>query len=150
MSNDKPNLTDSHFADMFMEPFAELFKPKKHYPTITVEYSPSRDEWIEIAETIWITALEGGCNYWLDYIHTGGFDLKSGENVVDHNFEVTLHHDEDEVEKAKAFDVIVDGINLLDPERQRLALTVSELGQLDAIDCDYIIQLGVFGKEVYC
>ena len=89
MSNDKPNLTDSHFADMVMEPFAELFKPKKHYPTITVEYSPSRDEWIEIAETIWITALEGGCNYWLDYIHTGGFDLKSGENVVDHNFDVT-------------------------------------------------------------
>ena len=63
---------------------------------------------------------------------------------------MSLHHDEDEVEKAKAFDVIVDGINLLDPHRQRLALTVSELGQLDAIDCDYIIQWGVFGKEVYC
>ena len=46
--------------------------------------------------------------------------------------------------------MIVDGINLLDPERQRLALTVSELGQLDANDYDYIIQLGVFGKEVYC
>jgi hypothetical protein len=51
--------------------------------------------------------------------------------------------------KVKAFDVIVDGINLLDPERQRLALTVDELGQLDANDYDYIIQLGVFGKEVY-
>ena len=28
----------------------------------------------------------------------------------------------------------------------RLALTTSELGQLDANDYDYIIQLGVFGK----
>ena len=58
--------------------------------------------------------------------------------------------DEVEIEKVKAFDVIVDGINLLDPHRQRLALTVDELGQLDANDYDYIIQLGVFGKEVYC
>ena len=53
-------------------------------------------------------------------------------------------------DRVKAFDVIVDGINLLDPDRQRMALTVSELGQLDANDYDYIIQLGVFGKEVYC
>ena len=118
--------------------------------TIAVEYSPSRDEWIEIAETIWITALEGGCNYWLDYIHTGGFDLKSGENVVDHNESSWDDDDETETHRVKAFDVIVDGINLLDPERQRLALTTSELGQLDANDYDYIIQLGVFGKEVYC
>jgi len=150
MSNDKPNLTDSHFADMLMEPFAELFKPKKHYPTIAVEYSPSRDEWAEIAEAIWVGAREGGSNYWIDYIHVSGHVLKSGYDVVDSNFDVVIHHNEDEVEKVKAFDVIVDGINLLDPERQRLALTLSELGQLDANDYDYIIQLGVFGKEVYC
>ncbi len=150
MSNDKPNLTDNHFADMMMEPFAELFKPKKYYPTIAVEYSPSRDEWAEIAEAIWVGALEGGSNYWIDYIHVSGHVLKSGYDVVDSNFDVVIHHNEDEVEKVKAFDVIVDGINLLDPERQRLALTVDELGQLDANDYDYIIQLGVFGKEVYC
>ena len=111
-------------------------------------------------ETIWITALEGGCNHWLDYIHTNQNDLKCGRTVVDKNFDIVIHHgsegwgeplEEDEtVEYVKAFDVIVDGINLLDPERQRMALTVSELGQLDANDCDYIIQLGVFGKEVYC
>ena len=156
MSNDKPNLTDSHFADMIHEQFAELFKPKKSYPTVSVEYSPTKEEWEEIAETIWITALEGGCNYWLDYIHTHQNDLKCGRTVVDKNFDIVIHHggedwgDESEVEKVKAFDVIVDGIWLLDPERQRMALTVSELGQLDANDCDYIIQLGVFGKEVYC
>ena len=133
--------------------------------TIAVEYSPSRDEWAKIAETIWITALEGGSNHWIDYIHCGGHVLKSGFDVVDSNFDITIHHgtegwgddvvdginvDEVEVEKVKAFDVIVDGISRLDPERQRLALTVDELGQLDSIDCDLIIQLGVFGKEVYC
>jgi len=164
MSNDKqPNLTDSLFklesndlVDMINNQFAELLKPKKFYPTVSVEYSPSGDEWEEIAETIWITALEGGCNHWIDYIHTHQNDLKCGHTVVDKNFDIVIHHgsdgwgDESEVDKAKAFDVIVDGIWLLDPERQRMALTVSELGQLDANDCDYIIQLGVFGKEVYC
>ena len=156
MTNDKPNLTDSHFADILAEPFAELLKPKKFYPTITVEYSPSRDEWAQIAEAIWVGALEGGSNHWIAYIHTGGHVLKSGFDVVDSNFEIVIHEDdggfdeETETHRVKAFDVIVDGINLLDPERQRLALTVSELGQLDANDYDYIIQLGVFGKGVYC
>ena len=165
MTNDKPNLTDTAFADILAEPFADLLKPKRFYPTISVEYSPSREEWAKIAEAIWVGAMEGGSNHWIDYIHTGGHVLKSGFDVVDSNFEIVIHHgnegwgddvvdginvEEVEVEKVKAFDVIVDGINLLDPERQRMALTVSELGQLDANDYDYIIQLGVFGKEVYC
>ena len=162
MTNDKPNLTNTAFADILAEPFAELLKPKKFYPTIMVEYTPSREEWVEIAEAIWVGALEGGSNHWIAYIHTGGHDLKTGSDVVDSNFEVVIHEDdgfipdgsfddeETETHRVKAFDVIVDGINLLDPERQRLALTVDELGQLDANDYDYIIQLGVFGKEVYC
>lgn len=157
MTNDKPNLTDTAFADMMAEPFAELLKPKKFYPTIMVEYTPSREEWAEICEAIWVGALEGGSNHWIAYIHTGGHVLKSGFDVVDSNFEIVIHEDdgsfddeETETHRVKAFDVIVDGINLLDPERQRMALTVDELGQLDANDYDYIIQLGVFGKEVYC
>lgn len=161
MTNDKPNLTNTAFADMMAEPFADLLKPKKFYPTIMVEYTPSRDEWAQIAEAIWVGALEGGSNHWLAYIHTKGLDLKCGYTVVDKNFDIVIHEDNDsyygygteeetETHRVKAFDVIVDGINLLDPERQRLALTVDELGQLDANDYDYIIQLGVFGKEVYC
>ena len=154
MTNDKPNLTNTAFADILAEPFADLLKPKKFYPTITVEYSPSREEWAQIAEAIWVGAMEGGSNHWIAYIHTGGHVLKSGFDVVDSNFEIVIHEDdgweETETHRVKAFDVIVDGINLLDPERQRKALTVDELGQLDANDYDYIIQLGVFGKEVYC
>jgi len=157
MTNDKPNLTDSHFAELMDNQFGDLLKPKKFYPTISVEYSPTKEEWEEIAEAIWIGALEGGSNHWIDGIHTEDeFDLKNGYSVVEYNFDIAIHHgsegwgDDDEVEKVKAFDVIVDGINLLDPERQRLALTVDELGQLDANDYDLIIQLGVFGKEVYC
>tara|TARA_Y100000022_G_scaffold199485_1_gene212071 strand:- start:970 stop:1467 length:498 start_codon:yes stop_codon:yes gene_type:complete len=165
MTNDKPNLTDSHFAEVLAEPFAELLKPKKFYPTIMVEYTPNKEEWEEIVGAIWVGALEGGSNHWIDSIHTYGNNLKSSYDVVEFNFDIAIHHGSDgwgddvvnginveevEVEKVKAFDVIVDGINLLDPERQRMALTVSELGQLDANDYDYIIQLGVFGKEVYC
>ena len=159
MTNDKPNLTDSHFAELMDNQFGDLLKPKKFYPTIMVEYTPTKEEWEEIVGAIWVGALEGGSNHWIDGIHTEDeFDLKNGYSVVEYNFDIAIHHgsdgwgddDEVEVEKVKAFDVIVDGINLLDPERQRLALTTSELGQLDANDYDYIIQLGVFGKEVYC
>lgn len=120
-------------------------------PVIQTEYAPTREEWAEICEGIWIGALEGGSNYWIDYIHTKGHDLKCGYTVVDKNFDIVIHIDgeEDEIPTyRKAFDVIVEGLNRLDPMRQNLAYT--DLGQLDANDYDYIIQLGVFGKEVYC
>lgn len=155
MSNDKPNLTDSHFADMLMEPFAELFKPKVFYPTITIEHAPTVDQWAEIVETIWIGALEGGSTHWIDGIHTGGNDLKTGMRIIE-NFPINIHHgsdgwgndDDAAVEHVNSFDVIIDGINLLDTERK--AKLIEDIGQLDANDYDYIIQLGVFGKEVYC
>lgn len=120
-------------------------------PVIKTEYAPTREEWAQICEGIWIGALEGGSNYWIDYIHTKGLDLKCGYTVVDKNFEIVIHIDgeEDEIPTyRKAFDVIVEGLNRLDPMRQQLAYT--DLGLLDANDYDYIIQLGVFGKEVYC
>ena len=66
----------------------------------------------------------GGCarswiEHWIDYIHCDGNNLKSSYDVVEFNFDIVIHHDDDEVEKVfKLFDVIVDGINLLDPERQ--------------------------------
>ena len=138
---------------MMAEPFADLLKPKKFYPTIMVEYSPTKEEWEEIAEAIWVGALEGGSNHWIDYIHTGG-QFEICVSMLSSSILISSFTWHDGVmmrsRKVKAFDVIVDGINLLDPERQRLALTVDELGQLDANDYDYIIQLGVFGKEVYC
>lgn len=123
-------------------------------PVIQTEYAPTREEWEEICEGIWIGALEGGSNYWIDYIHTEDeFDLKNGYSVVKYNFDIAIHnginrHGDANIERVKAFDVIVEGLNRLDPMRQNLAYT--DLGQLDANDYDYIIQLGVFGKEVYC
>jgi hypothetical protein len=44
--------------------------------------------------------------------------------------------------------VIVDGITRLDGKRQ--AQLFEDIGQLDAYDYDLIIQLGTFGKEVFC
>lgn len=42
MTNDKPNLTNTAFADMMAEPFAELLKPKKFYPTIMLSIHQPR------------------------------------------------------------------------------------------------------------
>ena len=125
---------------------------KNFLPVIKTEYAPTREEWEAIAEGIWIGALEGGSNHWIDYIDTGDNDLKDGKQIVEKNFEVIMHVDDGEPKPTRwhrnSFDVIVEGLNRLDPMRQNLAYT--DLGQLDANDYDYIIQLGVFGKEVYC
>lgn len=128
-------------------------------PTIHLVYSPNREEWEEIAETIWVGALEGGSNYWIDdvIIKSSNVSLKKGFHVVQWNFPVAIVHgsdgwgdalEEDEsVEYVRAFDVIVEGIAALDDRRRGLVFT--DIGQLDANDYDLIIQLGVFGEEVY-
>ena len=121
-------------------------------PTITVVHAPTQEEWFEIAEGIWVGALEGGSNHWIEYIHTGDNDLKSGKEIVEKNFEVIIHVDDGEPQPTRwhrnSFDVIVEGVARLDDHRR--GLVFSDLGQLDASDYDYIIQLGTYGKEVFC
>ena len=121
-------------------------------PTIHLVYAPTKEEWIEIAECIWIGALEGGSNHWIEYIHTGDNDLKDGKQIVEKNFEVIMHVDDGEPQPIRwyrnSFDVIVEGIALLDDYRR--GKVFDDIGQLDAYDYDLIIQLGTFGKEVFC
>ena len=119
-------------------------------PTVTIIHAPTREEWGDIAGCIWIGALEGGSNHWIEGIHTKGNDLKSGYEIVDKNFEVVIHVEDYEPVRwyRNAFDVILDGITLLDGKRQ--VQVFEDIGQLDAYDYDLIIQLGVFGKEVFC
>ena len=119
-------------------------------PTVTIIHAPTREEWADIAGCIWIGALEGGSNHWIEGIHTNGNDLKSGYEIVDKNFEVVIHVEDYEPVRwyRNAFDVILDGITLLDGKRQ--AQVFEDIGQLDAYDYDLIIQLGTFGKEVFC
>ena len=119
-------------------------------PTVTIIHAPTREEWADIAGCIWIGALEGGSNHWIEGIHTKGNDLKSGYEIVDKNFEVVIHVEDYEPVRwyRNAFDVILDGITLLDCKRQ--VQVFEDIGQLDAYDYDLIIQLGVFGKEVFC
>jgi hypothetical protein len=123
---------------------------QKKMPTVTIIHAPTREEWADIAGCIWIGALEGGSNHWIEGIHTNGNDLKSGYEIVDKNFEVVIHVEDYEPVRwyRNAFDVILDGITLLDGKRQ--VQVFEDIGQLDAYDYDLIIQLGVFGKEVFC
>ena len=123
---------------------------QKKMPTVTIIHAPTREEWADIAGCIWIGALEGGSNHWIEGIHTNGNDLKSGYEIVDKNFEVVIHVEDYEPVRwyRNAFDVILDGITLLDGKRQ--VQVFEDIGQLDAYDYDLIIQLGTFGKEVFC
>jgi len=38
-------------------------------PRIIIQANPTWDQWSEICEAVWVTALEGGCNYWMDAVH---------------------------------------------------------------------------------
>jgi hypothetical protein len=147
---------DGTLDDSFANEIAYLLEDKAAdirgdvQPTVTVTHAPTQEEWFDIAECIWVGALEGGSNHWIEYIHTGDNDLKSGVEIVGRNFEIVIHVEDYEPLRwyRKSFDVILDGITLLDSKRQ--AQVFEDIGQLDAYDYDLIIQLGTFGKEVFC
>ena len=130
---------------------------------ITINYSKSDLWWKTTLEDLWVTILEGGSNYWvdkIDYDNPEGMlfkddlpSLKSGAHLAE-NFEVTIYHGADEFDsriysdtiKVKTFDVIYDGIRLLDDVRQ---VVIMNNGDWDANDADHIFQLGVFGEVRY-
>ena len=131
---------------------------------ITITYSKSDLWWKTTLEDLWVTILEGGSNYWVDKIDydkpewADATHLKNGAHLAE-NFEVTIYHNGEygdfdgekreftsEVAKVKTFDVIYDGIRLLDDVRQ---VVIMNNGDWDANDADHIFQLGVFGEVRY-
>ena len=65
-------------------------------PRILIQANPCWDQWAELCEAVWITALEGGSNYWLDRVDCDSkFSIKSGSDLIK-NFDVTVLHNADE------------------------------------------------------
>ena len=136
---------------------------------ITINYAPSREWWGQTLESLWVTILEGGSNYWvdkIDYDMPEGMmfkdslpSLKSGPHLLE-NFEVTVYHGAEpdyqprgsitlhgsETVKVKTFDVIHKGISLLPDDTK---VVIMNNGDWDANDADHIFQLGVFGEVRY-
>lgn len=136
---------------------------------ITINYAPSREWWGQTLESLWVTILEGGSNYWVDKIDYDMPDgmlfkdslpsLKSGPHLLE-NFEVTVCHGAEpdyqprgsitlhgsETVKVKTFDVIHKGISLLPDDTK---VVIMNNGDWDANDADHIFQLGVFGEVRY-
>lgn len=117
--------------------------------TISFRYTPKCQDWCDMAEAIWVTACQGGITYWCDYIHTqGDHSIMDGEDIG-RNFYVTLHDAEsDDRWKGRSMDIIMDGIALLDLET-KVKVVVNFEGILDADFADRVIQLGLFGEEVF-
>ena len=124
-------------------------------PRIIIQANPSWDAWAEICEAVWVTALEGGCNYWMDRVaYDDKFSIKSGTDLIK-NFEVTVHHnaddwegDDGEVTEGMSFDVVTVGINNLAPEI-KLSIMNPYTCDIDAEIADQIVQTGLFGSAVY-
>ena len=117
--------------------------------TISFEYTPTYGAWCYMAEAIWITACEGGITYWCEYIHTQGDHSIKDMDDIGKNFFVTLHDAEsDDRWKGRSLDIIMDGIALLDPKTKVKVVKDFE-GLLDADFADRVIQLGLFGKEIF-
>lgn len=145
-------------------------------PRVLIHANPTWDQWSEICEAVWVTALEGGCNYWMDAIRydedrawvpfgdTSGAgrrerfksddipDLKDGGDCVK-NFPIKVYHNgdfdsESEVTEGMSFDVVTVGINNLPPEI-KLSIMNPYTCDIDAEIADQIVQTGLFGSVVY-
>ena len=121
-------------------------------PILTVAHQYPFEWWADTAENIWITALEGGSNHWIDYIYTKGKDLKDGKQILQ-NFPVTIHHgsdgwgdEEGEVAHGTSLRIIEQGIHMLDS--WHIISSVMQ-GDIDAEIADQIIQRGLFGELIY-
>ena len=131
------------------------YSPVTGAPRILIQANPCWDQWAEIAEAVWVTALEGGSNYWIDRVdYDSKFSIKSGTDLLK-NFEVTIHHnaddwegDDGEVTKGKSFDIVALGINNL-PPGIKMSIINPYTCDIDAAIADSIIQCGLFGSEVY-
>jgi hypothetical protein len=129
-------------------------------PRIIIQANPSWDQWIEICEAVWVTALEGGCNYWMDRIDAGEHDIKDGVTCIK-NVPIKVWHGADghdywmkgsidnaEVTEGKSLDVVTVGINNLPPEL-KLSIMNPYTCDIDAEIADQIVQTGLFGSAVY-
>ena len=101
------------------------------------------------------TALEGGINYWCNRVKVKGGDYKGTECASDSvslGATLLLHTIDGEVaelnksvlERGVALFMEEDGYGIIDPETLTL-----DTGQIDADVADIIIQLAVFGENIY-
>ena len=147
-------------------------------PRIIVQSNPTWDQWAEICEAVWVTALEGGCNYWMDAIRYDSdrpwipwkhsqmktsaewrrevpkLDIKNGAHCI-RNFPIKVYHNADdwgsgesEITEGMSFEVITVGINNLPPE-VKLSIMNPYTCDIDAEIADQIVQTGLFGSAVY-
>tara|TARA_E500000318_G_scaffold56988_1_gene52965 strand:+ start:641 stop:1045 length:405 start_codon:yes stop_codon:yes gene_type:complete len=121
-------------------------------PRIIIQSNPSWDQWVELCEAVWVTALEGGCNYWMDRIDAGDHDIKDGVTCIK-NVPVTVYHNgdidsESEVTTGKSLDVVVNGINGMSDHMKMLVMNPYTC-DIDAEIADQIVQTGLFGSAVY-
>ena len=131
------------------------YSPATGAPRILIQANPCWDQWAELAEAVWVTALEGGSNYWIDRVsYDDKFSIKSGTDLLK-NFDVTIQHnadawedDEGDFAKGKSLDIVARGINLLPPD-VKMSVMFPETCDIDAAIADAIIQCGLFGSEVY-
>ena len=124
-------------------------------PRILIQSNPDWDAWADLAEAVWVTALEGGSNYWIDRVdYERKYSIKSGTDLIK-NFEVTVYHNADdweddvgEVTVGKSLDIVARGINGLLPD-VKMSIMNPYTCDIDAAIADAIIQCGLFGSEVY-
>ena len=147
-------------------------------PRIIIQANPTWEAWVDICEAVWVTALEGGCNYWMDAIRYDSdrpwipwkhsqmktsaewrrevpkLDIKNGAHCI-RNFPIKVWHGDDwesdgnwEITEGMSFEVVTVGINNLPPE-VKLSIMNPYTCDIDAEIADQIVQTGLFGSVVY-
>ena len=131
------------------------YSPATGAPRILIQANPCWEQWAELCEAVWVTALEGGSNYWIDRVnYDDKFSIKSGTDLLK-NFDVHVQHgadywdgDDGEVTTGKSLDIVARGINSLPPD-VKMSVMFPETCDIDAGIADEVIQCGLFGSPVY-
>lgn len=115
----------------------------------------------EDIDNIMVTALEGGINYWCDDVlptSNGRMLMKSKDlyasDLISRNESLTLHDSEDDKLYTLTKDMVLKGIKLavtrgyIRPTELYEKYTL-DVGNIDAIGADSIIQLAIFDDVIY-
>lgn len=116
----------------------------------------------DIMENVFVTALEGGSNYWyeikdytLEIIRSvepdGPLSVSTWQAIANHGVEVDVYDIEnDEILGTLTYDSIKDRLQLINDEGQALACMMNLImEEYDASDADAVFQYLVMGEVVF-
>ena len=105
----------------------------------------------DVMENVFVTALEGGSNYWYEIEPDGSLSVATWKAISEHGVEVDVYDAEnEEILGTLTYDSIKDRLQLINDEGQALACMMNLImDDYDAGDADAVFQYLVMGEVAF-